>query len=114
VRSGCEPVEIINHSWFVAPIRRFLLVLAPEQEVRTDEYGNHVGNTVFWDGTHAGLDQMRRMMPECQITCCVKGRQADGMPRHASDLERPTLKIDYPGGEVEYVEAGCSRPKVYL
>jgi hypothetical protein len=106
VRSGCEPVEIINYSWFVAPIRRFLLVLPSERELRTDEYGSHVGNTVFWDGTHAGLDQMRRMMPECQITCCVKRSQADGMLRHASDLERPTLKIDYPGGEVEYVEAG--------
>jgi hypothetical protein len=74
--------------------------------MRTDEYGSHVGNTVFWDGTHVGLDQMRRMMPECLITCCVKRPQADGMLRPASGLERPTLKIDYRGGEVEYVEAG--------
>lgn len=83
-----------------------LLVLAPEQEIRTDEYGSHVGNSVFWDGTHAGLDQMRRMMPECRITCCVKRPQADGTPTPDRRLEMPTLKIDYPGGEVEYVEAG--------
>jgi hypothetical protein len=98
-------VELIAHSWFAAPIRRFLLVLAPKQEVRADEYGGHVGNMVFWDGTHAGLDQMRRMMPECNITC-VKRSQADGMLRPASGLEMPILKIDYPGGEVEYAEAG--------
>jgi len=27
------------------------------------------------------------------------------MPRPVSDSERSTLKIDYPGGAVEYVEA---------
>jgi hypothetical protein len=83
-----------------------LLALAPEQELRPDEYGSHVGNTVFWDGTQAGLDQMRRMMPECRITWWVKRPQAEGVPRPEHGLERPTLKIDYPGGEVEYVEAG--------
>jgi hypothetical protein len=101
----CEPVETITLSFFATPIRRFLRVLAPKQEVRTDEYGGHVGNTVLWDGTHAGLEQMRRMMPDCHITC-VKGLQADGMVKPTNGLERATLKIDYPGGEVEYVEAG--------
>jgi hypothetical protein len=103
---GASLLKLITLSWFAALFCRFLLVFAPEQEMLTVEYGGHVGNTVFWDGTHEGLDQTRRMMPECHITCCVKRPQADGMLRPVSGLERPTLKIDYPAGEVEYVEAG--------
>jgi hypothetical protein len=82
------------------------LVLAPERETQTDEYGSHVGNTIFWDGTEAGLDQMRRMMPECRITCSMQRPQNGETSRHGNGLEKPTLTIDYPGGEVEYAEAG--------
>ena len=78
----------------------------PEQEIQNHECGSHVGNPVFWDGSHEGLDQMRRVMPECHITCCVKRPHDKGIPRPDDGLERATLKIDYPGGEVEYVEAG--------
>lgn len=101
--------------WSVASIRLLLQVLAPKQSFPTeDEYGNYVGNPIGWDGSFEGLEQMCRMMPRCNITCDwpqLTG-QGDGISRPDSGLGRPVLKIEYPDGTVDFVEAELCRPNL--
>jgi hypothetical protein len=106
----------ISTARFAAPIRFLLRVLAPKPESPTDdEYGSDAGNPVGWDGSVEGLEQMRRMMPECNITCgCAEYAQKDeGSARHSSFAERPAIKIEHSGGRVDFVEAGLYRPETY-
>jgi hypothetical protein len=102
--------------WFVASIRLLLQVLAPKQDLPTeDEYGNYVGNPISWDGSSEGLEQICRMMPRCKITCgCAQlTRQGDGIFKPDSGLGRPVLKIEYPDGKVDFVEAEFCRPNMF-
>ncbi|WP_179580890.1 hypothetical protein [Tunturiibacter gelidoferens] len=98
-------------------IRLLLQVLAPRPDLPTeDEYGNYVGNPVGWDGSSDGLKQICRMMPRCKITCgrAALTREGDGSSRPDSDQGRPVLKIEYPDGKIDYVEAELRRPTISM
>jgi hypothetical protein len=113
---GANVSKNISTARFTAPMRFLLRVLAPKPESPTDEeYGSDAGNPVGWDGSVEGLEQMRRMMPGCNITCgCAEYARRDGeSARHSSSVERPTIKIEYSGGKVDFVEAAVYRPETY-
>jgi hypothetical protein len=98
----------ISIASFATPIYFLLWVLAPKPESPTEEeYGSDAGNPVGWDGSVEGLEQMRRMMPECNITCgCAENARRDGdSARPSSSVERPTIKIEHSGGRVDFVES---------
>jgi hypothetical protein len=106
---GANVSKNISTARFAAPMRFLLRVLAPKPESPTDEeYGSDAGNPVGWDGSAEGLEQMRRMMPECNIICgCAENaRKDEGSAGHSSFVERPAIKIEHSGGKVDFVEAG--------